>query len=50
MNLKEAIKILKENHYKVKSPLLNEADLHFSTADKIISFEFSPDLHALMEL
>lgn len=38
MNLKEAIEILKENHYKIKSPLLNEADLHFSTADQFLSF------------
>lgn len=38
MNLKEAIEILKENHYKIKSTLLNEADLHFSTADQFLSF------------
>lgn len=38
MNLKEAIEILKENHYKIKSPLLNEAGLHFSTADQFLSF------------
>ena len=38
MNLKEAIEILKENHYKIKSPVLNEADLRFSTADQFLSF------------
>ena len=38
MNLKEAIQILKENRYKIKSPLLNEGDLHFSTADQFLSF------------
>lgn len=38
MNLKEAIEILKENHYKIKSPLLNEAEIRFNTADDYLAY------------
>ena len=38
MNLKDAIQILKENHYKIKSPLLNEAEIRFNTADDYLVY------------
>lgn len=38
MKLTEAISILKEHNYAVRKPLLNERDLHFSTADQFSAF------------
>src|SRR5574344_2187817 len=38
MNLKEAIQILKENHYKIKSPLLNESEIRSNTADDYLAY------------
>ena len=39
MNLKEAISILKENHYKVLGkPVMNESEIRFNTADDYLSY------------
>lgn len=39
MNLKEAISILKENHYKVLGkPVMNESEIRFNTADDYLAY------------
>lgn len=39
MNLKEAISILKENHYKViNKPIMNESEIRFNTVDDYLTY------------